>query len=63
MAEPLAEFEVNTQVTMTCYKEGCETASVTVQLGIQFTVDPSFVQSGGVGRMRWNDRAVVKVLT
>lgn len=47
--------EVGEQCSITCYKEGCEHASISVTVGREFTVHSSFVRSGmdpGIGRIR-----------
>ena len=59
MPQSLAEFG-GANVEMVCYR-GCKDSVATVQLKAEkVRVDPSFVQSGGVGEMRWDSGSEVK---
>jgi hypothetical protein len=49
----LAHLNEGDRVEIICYQEGCERISITATLGREYKVHPAFIQTGGVGRLRW----------
>ena len=45
---------------MTCYKPGCEGVLISVTLGQEDEIHPSFVRGRGVGRLHWRRNAATK---
>ncbi|HTW96489.1 MAG TPA: hypothetical protein VMD74_02395 [Candidatus Methylomirabilis sp.] len=57
----MAHFKKGSKVKISCYQKGCEGVSMTVTLGEEERIHPSFVQGGGVGRFQWSPNTVAKL--
>ncbi|MCK4553704.1 hypothetical protein KAU19_01955 [Candidatus Parcubacteria bacterium] len=53
MPKALSQFEAGKKVEMICYQKGCKGVLISVILGEEYEVNPSFIRSGGVGRLSW----------
>ena len=60
MPRALSQFKTGNEVRISCYHKGCEKVSIPVTLGEEYSIHPSFVHTGGVGRLQWKPNMVVK---
>ena len=60
MPKALSQFEAGKKVEMTCYQKGCKGVLISVILGEEYEINPSFIRSGGVGRLGWNPDSETK---
>ncbi|MEI6596739.1 MAG: hypothetical protein WCL13_00815 [bacterium] len=53
-------YKKGDEVKIRCYKKGCEDILMTVILGEEYKIHPSFMQLRGVGRLHWRPNAKSK---